>query len=207
MCRRARCVNLPLPTPPRYSTPTSDWLSRTALPERESAPTEGEFFPRARARSNFPGRLRRSPWPPCRNLLPPKQKARLDRRAVAHPAGSACKIETLLFERQAERLRKISQAGTLRRLFDPVTPVNQQHERKPAGGEGTRFLGIGLVWVGSTVLFLYLGSLADKWLGTDQVFTLVGAGVGIVAGFYYVYRQVAATNQGGRTTRKTDKKE
>jgi F0F1-type ATP synthase assembly protein I len=139
--------------------------------------------------------------------LSPKQKARLDRRADAHPAGSACKIETLLFERQAGRLRKISQAGTLRRLFDPVTTVNQQHERKPAGGEGTRFLGIGLVWVGSTVLFLYLGSLVDRWVGTDQVFTLVGAGVGIVAGFYYVYRQVAATNQAGRTTRKTDNKE
>jgi len=137
--------------------------------------------------------------------LSPKQKARLDRRAVAHPAGSACKIETLLFERQAGRLRKISQAGTLRRLLDPVTPVNQLHERKPAGA-GTRFLGIGLVWVGSTVLFLWLGSLVDRWVGTDQVFTMVGAGVGIVAGFYYVYRQVAQSNQSDET-RKTDTKE
>jgi F0F1-type ATP synthase assembly protein I len=138
--------------------------------------------------------------------LSPKQKARLDRRADAHPAGSACKIETLLFERQAGRLRKISQAGTLRRLFDPVTPVNQQHERKPAAGAGTRFLGIGLTWVGSTVLFLYVGKLVDGWVGTDQVFTLIGAGVGIVAGFYYVYRQAAKSSQPDET-RKTDTKE
>ena len=83
--------------------------------------------------------------------------------------------------------------------------MNQLHERKPAGA-GTRFLGIGLVWVGSTVLFLWLGSLVDRWVGTDQVFTMVGAGVGIVAGFYYVYRQVAQSNQSDET-RKTDTKE
>ena len=70
--------------------------------------------------------------------------------------------------------------------------MNQQHEHKPAGGEGARFLGIGLTWVGSTVLFLYLGKLVDKWVGTDQVFTIVGALVGIAAGFYYVFRQVTA---------------
>ena len=143
---------------------------------------------------------------PCRNPLSPKQKARLVRRADAHPAGSACKIETLLFERQAGRLRKISQAGTLRRLFDPVAALNQQHERKPAGA-GTKFLGLGLTWVGSTVLFLWLGSLVDRWVGTDQLFTVIGAGVGIVAGFFYMYWQVAAGNRSGETTRKTDTKE
>jgi F0F1-type ATP synthase assembly protein I len=104
-------------------------------------------------------------------------------------------------------LRKISQAGTLRRLFDPVTTLNQKAEREPAAGAGTRFLGIGLTWVGSTVLFLYVGSLVDRWVGTDQVFTMIGAAVGIVAGFYYVYRQVSASNQSGPTTRKTDKRD
>ena len=84
--------------------------------------------------------------------------------------------------------------------------MNQQHERKPSAGAGTRFLGIGLTWVGSTVLFLYLGSLVDRWVGTDQVFTLIGAGVGIVAGFYYVYRQAAKSSQPDET-RKTDSKE
>jgi F0F1-type ATP synthase assembly protein I len=88
--------------------------------------------------------------------------------------------------------------------LDPVTAVNQEHDNKPEGGQGTRFLGIGLTWVGSTVLFLYLGKLVDGWVGTDQVFTIIGAFVGIAAGFYYVYRQVTAGQNDKSTSRKTD---
>ena len=85
--------------------------------------------------------------------------------------------------------------------------MTEPQNEKPATVTGTQFLGIGLTWVGSTVLFLWLGSLVDGWVGTDQVFTVVGAGVGIVAGFYYVYRQVTAGQRSKSTSRKTDTKE
>jgi F0F1-type ATP synthase assembly protein I len=56
--------------------------------------------------------------------------------------------------------------------------------------------------VGATVFFLYVGSLADRWLDTKPVLSLVGALVGVVAGFYYVYREVVpkpgSTSRGGK---------
>lgn len=50
-----------------------------------------------------------------------------------------------------------------------------------------RYLGYGLTWVLSTLLFLLLGRQVDRWAGTGDVFTLVGALVGAAAGFYYMY--------------------
>lgn len=50
-------------------------------------------------------------------------------------------------------------------------------------------LGLGLTWVLSTGLFLYLGSLLDSRWGTKPVFSLIGALIGAVAGFYYLYHQ------------------
>jgi len=63
-------------------------------------------------------------------------------------------------------------------------------EKKPqrsTSAEVGRFMGYGLTWVASTLLFLYLGSRLDAWLGTGDVFTLLGALVGAAAGFYYMY--------------------
>ena len=69
--------------------------------------------------------------------------------------------------------------------------------------EASRYLGIGLTWALSTALFLYLGSLADRWLGTEPWLTLVGAFAGASAGFYYMIhhlivapRQRAAKQEG-----------
>jgi F0F1-type ATP synthase assembly protein I len=56
--------------------------------------------------------------------------------------------------------------------------------------EATKYLGVGLTWAASTALFLYLGSLADGWLGTDPWLTVIGAFVGGAAGFYHMYRQL-----------------
>jgi len=44
-----------------------------------------------------------------------------------------------------------------------------------------------MTWALSTALFLYLCTLLDGWSGTEPLFTLVGAAVGAVAGFYYMY--------------------
>lgn len=47
-----------------------------------------------------------------------------------------------------------------------------------------------MTWALSTALFLYLGTLVDKWAGTESLFTLLGAFVGAVAGFYYMYHHL-----------------
>ncbi|HEY0671769.1 MAG TPA: AtpZ/AtpI family protein [Longimicrobiales bacterium] len=66
-------------------------------------------------------------------------------------------------------------------------------EEKPSQNvEIARALSVGLTWALSTALFLYLGSLVDGWLGSKPVFTLIGAFIGAAAGFYYIYRQIAA---------------
>ena len=65
-------------------------------------------------------------------------------------------------------------------------------KKPPAQVEVSRYLGYGLTWALSTLLFLYLGTLADEWLGTKPALTLVGAFVGAAAGFYYMYRHLVA---------------
>lgn len=65
---------------------------------------------------------------------------------------------------------------------------DMNRDNKPAvSAEIARYLGYGLTWALSTLLFLYLGSLADKRLGSDPWLTLIGAFVGAAAGFYYLY--------------------
>lgn len=53
-----------------------------------------------------------------------------------------------------------------------------------------QFLGYGLQWALATVLFLFLGWLADGWLGTKPLLTIVGAFVGAGAGFYSLYHHL-----------------
>lgn len=53
--------------------------------------------------------------------------------------------------------------------------------------EAGRYLGHGLTWALSTALFLFLGWLLDRWLGTMPLFLILGAFVGAAAGFYNLY--------------------
>ncbi|HUP89933.1 MAG TPA: AtpZ/AtpI family protein [Longimicrobiales bacterium] len=69
-------------------------------------------------------------------------------------------------------MRKISQADKLRRALMG------------------KYLGLGMTWALATLLFLWLGTQADKWLGTEPALTFIGAFVGAGAGFYYMYRQL-----------------
>jgi F0F1-type ATP synthase assembly protein I len=72
----------------------------------------------------------------------------------------------------------------------------QQRKTEPgAAADVSRYLGLGLTMAASTALFLYLGSLADRRLGTEPWLTLVGAFVGAAAGFYYMYRHLVIEPQ------------
>lgn len=55
---------------------------------------------------------------------------------------------------------------------------------------GQQYLGVGVTWAASVGLFLWLGSLVDQRVGTESVFALIGAVIGIVAGFIHLIRTV-----------------
>lgn len=66
--------------------------------------------------------------------------------------------------------------------------MGQQRRTEPAqAAAASKYLGIGLTWALATGLFMYVGVVADGWLGSEPWLTLVGAFVGGGAGFYYMY--------------------
>ena len=81
-----------------------------------------------------------------------------------------------------------------------------QHKPNPAP-PAAKYLGAGLTWVGSTGLFMWLGSRLDVWWGSKPLWTVVGAFVGGAAGFYYLYRQLIDSTRRSDHDRKTDRKE
>lgn len=65
----------------------------------------------------------------------------------------------------------------------------EQPDGKKTGSapvNASEYLGLGLTLAASTLFFLWLGTKADAWLGTDPWLSLVGAFVGAGAGFYYL---------------------
>lgn len=67
----------------------------------------------------------------------------------------------------------------------------RESERRPSlPAELGRYLGAGMTWALSVLLFLWLGTRVDGWLGTRPVATLVGAFTGAGAGLYWMIRQL-----------------
>jgi F0F1-type ATP synthase assembly protein I len=48
----------------------------------------------------------------------------------------------------------------------------------------------------STLLFLWLGTKADAWLGTEPWLALLGAFTGAGAGFYHMYQHLIVRLRG-----------
>ena len=85
-------------------------------------------------------------------------------------------------------------------------------ERRTPGAKGPTgmqaaapYLGYGLTWALSTLLFLWLGSRADAWLGTEPWLTLIGAFTGAGAGFYYMYRHLVVDSQRADEARRRER--
>jgi ATP synthase protein I len=57
-----------------------------------------------------------------------------------------------------------------------------------AGGLDEQQVNVGVTLVLSTVIGLAGGYYADRWLGTAPWLTMIGLGVGIVAGFVNLFR-------------------
>jgi F0F1-type ATP synthase assembly protein I len=68
--------------------------------------------------------------------------------------------------------------------------VQPRRTEQNTAAEVSRHLGIGLTWAASTGLFLYLGSLVDRRLGSAPWLTLIGAFIGAAAGFWYMYHHL-----------------
>jgi ATP synthase protein I len=56
------------------------------------------------------------------------------------------------------------------------------------GGVDEQRVNVGITLVLSTVIGLAGGYYADRWLGTAPWLTMIGLGVGIVAGFVNLFR-------------------
>jgi len=73
-------------------------------------------------------------------------------------------------------------------------------DENPVGqgfGSGYAIVGAGFQFAGAILLFLGGGHLADTWLGTRPLFTLLGLAVGLAAGFYAFYLRVMAESRRG----------
>ncbi len=64
---------------------------------------------------------------------------------------------------------------------------NEGSRRPPSG---TALAGIGLELAVTLVLFIYAGYKVDGWLDKSPVFMVVGALLGIVLGFYNLFRKL-----------------
>lgn len=73
--------------------------------------------------------------------------------------------------------------------------------RQPGVGD---YLGHGVTLAASTLLFLWLGTRADAWLGTEPWLTLLGAFVGAGAGFYHMIHHLVIVPRDAEEARKRD---
>jgi F0F1-type ATP synthase assembly protein I len=67
---------------------------------------------------------------------------------------------------------------------------DRRPQRKPEATGTAQYLGHGLTLAASTLFFLWLGTRADGWLGTDPWLALMGAFIGAGAGFYHMYHHL-----------------
>ena len=68
--------------------------------------------------------------------------------------------------------------------------MKQRKPESPVGVEVARYMGAGLTWALSTLVFLLLGAWLGTKLGSRPVGAVIGAFVGAAAGFYWLIRQL-----------------
>ncbi len=67
-----------------------------------------------------------------------------------------------------------------------------RNEGSFGSGPAAQFMGLGLQFVLSLLLFLYLGKWVDTKLGTSPWFLILGVFTGASAAFYSMYRSLKA---------------
>lgn len=72
----------------------------------------------------------------------------------------------------------------------------EQNSNKNDGRQrSSRAYGVAIELAGSIIGMTLLGWLLDRWVGTSPMWTLVGAGIGAVGGFYNFMRKAMALNR------------
>ncbi len=69
------------------------------------------------------------------------------------------------------------------------------HQGAFGSGPFTQFMGLGLQFVLSILLFLYIGKWVDGKLGTAPWFMILGVFTGATAAFYSMYRSLKAVER------------
>jgi F0F1-type ATP synthase assembly protein I len=70
--------------------------------------------------------------------------------------------------------------------------VKGPESREQSIGRGYKYLATGLRFAGGIVVFFFGGFFLDRWLGTTPLFLIVGTLVGAGLGFLSVYRELLA---------------
>jgi F0F1-type ATP synthase assembly protein I len=74
---------------------------------------------------------------------------------------------------------------------DRLEPKRSPHVREPATS-GAAVAGLGLQFVVSLLLFLFIGKWLDERLGTAPWLLITGVFLGAGASFYSIYRRLMA---------------
>jgi ATP synthase protein I len=83
-------------------------------------------------------------------------------------------------------------AGPRRRDVDPLGKLREGSGGVGSLGAAGKYVGLGIQFALSILLFLYLGQWLDRRVGTNGLFTLLGVFLGAGAAFYSMYRKLMA---------------
>jgi len=63
------------------------------------------------------------------------------------------------------------------------------------GLSGSDFAGLGIQFAAAILIFVFAGQWLDKRFNGNGLFTIAGAFVGAVGGFYHMYRRISAAQR------------
>ena len=67
---------------------------------------------------------------------------------------------------------------------------SKPEQKRPTTPDPGEFLGVGMQFAASIVLFLFVGRWLDDRLGTEPWLLILGVFLGATAGFYSLYRRL-----------------
>lgn len=69
---------------------------------------------------------------------------------------------------------------------------------EPAAVQVGRYMGVGVTWAASTLLFLVVGGWVGERVGNRELGAVIGAFAGAAAGFWWLVRTLTEAGRGTR---------
>lgn len=85
--------------------------------------------------------------------------------------------------------------------------MRQRDGQPPVAVQVGRYMGAGLTWAASTLLFMLLGEWLGERLGSSQLGAVIGAFAGGGAGFYWLVRSLTGAQAAGSGEKDVEKRE